>query len=115
MLFPSIKTQTVTKKLSTNISIANLRKVLERLLYNSNWIFWIFEFFIQNNLIIPNHSGFKIGDLCINQLVSITHEIYKSFDDGYEVQGVFFNISKAFDKVCQPSFPLQTKTKWYIR
>ena len=59
----------------------------------------MFEFFIQNNLITPNQSGFKTGDSCINQLISITHEIYKSFDDGYEVQGVFRDISKAFDKV----------------
>ena len=32
------------------------------------------EFFIQNNLITPNQSGFKTGDSCINQLISITHE-----------------------------------------
>ena len=31
--------------------------------------------------------------------MSITHEIYKSFDDGWEVRGVFLDISKAFDKV----------------
>ena len=59
----------------------------------------MFEFFIQNNLITPNQSGFKTGDSCINQLISITHEIYKSFDDGYEVRGVFLDILKAFDKV----------------
>ena len=59
----------------------------------------MFEFFIQNNLITPNQSGFKTGDSCINQLISVTHEIYKSFDDGYEVRGVFLDISKAFDKV----------------
>ena len=27
------------------------------------------------------------------------HEIYQSFDDGFEVKGVFLDISKAFDKV----------------
>ena len=62
-------------------------KVLERLLFNS-----IFEFFIQNNLITPNQSGFKTGDSCINELISITREIYKSFDDGYEVRGLFLDI-----------------------
>ena len=59
----------------------------------------MFQFFIQNNLITPNQSGFKIGDSCINQLIFITREIYKSFDDGYEVRGVFLDVSKAFDKV----------------
>ena len=69
-------------------------KIFERLVYNS-----LFEFFIANELISSNQSGFKPGDSCINQLLSITHEIYKSFDDGYEVRGVFLDTSKAFDKV----------------
>ena len=59
----------------------------------------MFEFFIENELISSNQSGFKPGDSCINQLLAITHEIYKSFDDGFEVRGVFLDISKAFDKV----------------
>ena len=31
--------------------------------------------------------------------MSITHDIYQSLDQGYEVRGVFLDISKAFDKV----------------
>ena len=31
--------------------------------------------------------------------LSITHEIYSTFDDGFEVRSVFLDISKAFDKV----------------
>ena len=31
--------------------------------------------------ISPNQSGFKLGDLYTNQLLAITHEIYKSVDD----------------------------------
>ena len=59
----------------------------------------MFSFFIENNLISQNQSGFMSGASCINQLLLITHESYKSFDDGCEVRGVFLNISKAFDKV----------------
>ena len=59
----------------------------------------MYSFFIENNLISQNQSGFKQGDSCINQLLSITHDIYKSFDQGCEVCGVFLDISKAFDKV----------------
>ena len=47
-------------------------KVLGRSLYKS-----MFEFFMQSNLITPNWSNFKAGDLCINQLISISHEICK--------------------------------------
>ena len=43
--------------------------------------------------------GFKPGDSCIDQLLAITHEIYKSLDDGFEVRNVFLDISKAVDKV----------------
>ena len=53
----------------------------------------------QNNLILPNHSVIKTDDLCINQLISITREINKPFDNGFEVRSVFLDISKAFDKV----------------
>ena len=59
----------------------------------------MFNFFIANKLISSNQSGFKPGDSCINQLLSITHEIYKSFDVGLEVRSVFLDLSKAFDRV----------------
>ena len=69
-------------------------KIIERLMLNE-----IFKFFIEKELILSNQSGFKPGDFCRNQLVSITHEIYKSFDEGHEVRCVFLGISKTFDKV----------------
>ena len=69
-------------------------KIFEKLIFNE-----MFKFFIENELISPNQSGFKPGDSCINQLLAITHETYKSFDDGFEVTGVFLDTSKAFDKV----------------
>ena len=49
----------------------------------------IFGFFLNRGLISANQSGFKQGGSSINQLLSITHNIYKSFDNGYEVKGVF--------------------------
>ena len=33
-------------------------------------------------------------------VISITHEIFKSFDKGHYVRGVFLDISKVFGKVC---------------
>ena len=53
-------------------------------------------FFTENNLIYSNQSGFRCGNSCVNQLLAITHDIYNSFDEGFEV---FLDISNTFDKV----------------
>ena len=55
-------------------------KIFERLLYGS-----MFKFFTENSLISQNQSGFKSGDSCTNQLLSIMHQINKSFDGGHDV------------------------------
>ena len=70
-------------------------KVFERLRYNKMFSF----FFSENDLISPKQSGFRPGDSCTNQILSIAHEILSTFDDGHEVRGVFLDISKAFDRV----------------
>ena len=56
-------------------------------------------YILWNVLISSNQSGFKQGDSYINQLLSITHDIYQFLDQGYEVRGVVLDSSKAFDKV----------------
>ena len=52
----------------------------------------VFLYLIDNNLISSHQWGFKGGDSCINQLLSITQEIYKSLDYGFEVHGVLNKI-----------------------
>ena len=59
----------------------------------------MYSFFIENDLLSSNQPGFKQEDSCINQHLSITHDIYQSLDQGYEIRGVFLDVSKAFDKV----------------
>ena len=62
-------------------------KILERLMFND-----IFNFFIEDIIILSKQAGLKQGDSCINQLISITHEIYESFDLGLKVRSVFLDI-----------------------
>ena len=69
-------------------------KIVGHLIFNE-----IFLFFIKNGIILPNQSGFKSGDSCVNEHLSITHEIYKSFDGEFDVRSVSLDISKAFYKV----------------
>ena len=51
-------------------------KIFERLIYNA-----MFKH-LDKNFISSNQSGFKPGDSYINQLIAITHDIFKGFDDG---------------------------------
>ena len=71
-------------------------KVFERVIFNS-----LYSYFIENNLITWRQSGFIKKDSTINQLLSITEMIRKSFDcePPKEVRAIFLDISKAFDKV----------------
>ena len=46
------------------------RQIFEKVIFNE-----VFKFSIENDLISSNQSGFKSGDSCINQLLSITHDI----------------------------------------
>ena len=73
----------------------------------------IFRFFIKNNLISQHQSGFKPGDSCINQLLSITHERYQSFDESFDVRSVYLDICKAFDKVWHDGIIFKLK-QWHI-
>ena len=69
-------------------------KISERLIYNK-----MLNFFTENNVISPNQSEFRSGDSFVNQLLAITYKIYNSFDEGFELRGVFLDISKGFNKV----------------
>ena len=69
--------------------LPNCFKIFERLLFNE-----LYKFLNENDLLSSNQSGVQSGDSCINQLLSITHEIYQSFDDDLEVRGVFLDFQK---------------------
>ena len=71
-------------------------KIFEKIIFNS-----LFKYLENNNLLNPHQSGFRPGDSCVHQLLSITYDICKSFDanPSLEVRGIFLDMSKAFDRV----------------
>ena len=69
-------------------------KIFEKVLFDG-----LYDFIRSNNLLSDNQSGFRPGDSTINQLLSITHDIFVSFENQSESRAVFLDISKAFDKV----------------
>ena len=71
-----------------------LAKVFEKIIFDK-----LYVYFKINNLITKNQSGFRPGDSCTNQLLSLVHEIHENFDCGLEVRSIYLDMSKAFDKV----------------
>ena len=82
-------------------------KVFERLMFN-----FLFNYFVPNKLFTECQFGFIQGDWWVAQLLSITHEIYKSFDCNplYNIKGTFLDISKAFDKVWHKALIFRLKS-----
>ena len=64
-------------------------------------LYSLYSHLVSCELLNPNQSGFRPGDSTINQLISITHTIFKAFDCNppLDVRSVYLDISKAFDRV----------------
>ena len=58
----------------------------------------MYSFLDSNHLLSEDQSGFRPGDSAINQLLSVTHEIFSSFEHFDETRAAFLDLSKAFDK-----------------
>ena len=71
-------------------------KIFKKIIFNS-----FFKYLADDKLLYCNQTGFKACDSCVHQLLSIKHELCKSFDTNpsLEVWGVFFEISKALGPV----------------
>ena len=57
-------------------------------------------FLSEEKLLNPNQSGFRPSDSCINQLIEITHEMFKAFDCNppLEIRSVFWTYLKPLIK-----------------
>ena len=64
--------------------LASCSKIFKLPIYNE-----LFTFFTDNKFISSNQSGFRSDDTCFNQLLAITHEIYKLVHDGLEIRELF--------------------------
>ena len=71
-------------------------KIFQRLIFN-----YLFEYLEKFKLLSAHESGFQAIDSCVDQLLSIVHNIYTVFDayPTLESRGIFLDISKTFDKV----------------
>ena len=70
-------------------------KMFEKCLYDT-----IYSYFEKSSLFSNGQSGFRKGDSCVSQLLSISHDILKDFDlnPPLDTRGVFLDISKTFNR-----------------
>ena len=66
---------------------------------------------MENKLLSPHNSGFHSGDGTVSQLLSITHKLTETLDDGKDVRIVYLDLSKAFDKVWHKGVLFKLKRK----
>ena len=59
----------------------------------------VFNYLVENNLLTTAQSGFIPKDSTVFQLLSIYDDFCKFLDNKTTAQAIFFDISKAFDKV----------------
>ena len=73
---------------------SHLIKVFEKVLRNA-LVAYIDEYSLFN----PNQHGFRAGHSCLSQLLSHYDRITKLLEEGYNVDVVYLDFSKAFDKL----------------
>ena len=73
---------------------SHLVKVFEKVLRNQ-----IVQHIEENNLLNPNQHGFRAGRSCLSQLVQHYDKVTKLLEEGKNVDVIYLDFSKAFDKL----------------
>lgn len=69
-------------------------KLIEHIIANH-----ILEFLERHSILTSFQHGFRKGYSTVTQLVTVTHEFAKALDNNVQVDTIFLDLSKAFDKV----------------
>ena len=67
------------------------------------------NYFLTNDLITKNQSGFSPNVSVANQLICLLHSIHSSLDINFDVRSVILDMSKAFDKVWHEGLPFKLR------
>ena len=68
-------------------------KIFEKIIFDE-----IYEHLTANKLLSDKQSGFRPGDSAINQLLSVTYDIYNAFEHHHDTRAVFLIFRKRLTK-----------------
>ena len=74
--------------------LSSLSKVLEKIVYKR-----IYSHLSEHSLLTDRQSGYRHNHSTEQQLIYLTHNMYKSLDTGRDFTAIYLDISKYFDKI----------------
>ena len=74
---------------------SHLCKLFERVVRKE-----LVSFLEEQELITPDQHGFRIGRSCLTQLVDHLDSVLRDLESGHNVDVIYIDMAKAFDKVC---------------
>ena len=75
----------------------SITKIMENIIYHN-----LYNFFEQYGLISPIQHGFVKGRSTLTQLLEVHDDWTLALENGYHIDVIFFDISKAFDSIHHP-------------
>ena len=78
-------------------------KIFEKIIFDT-----IYDFLLKEELLNPIQSGFRPSDSCINQLHTVTHEIFEAFVIH------FLKLGQSFDKVWLEGLLYKLKSMGFV-
>ena len=74
--------------------LSSLSKVFEKIVHKR-----IYAHLTENSLLTEKQSGYRSNHSTEQQLLYLTHSMYKSLDSGRDFTAIYLDISKYFDKI----------------
>ena len=74
--------------------LSPISKVFEKIVYMK-----MYSHFTENDLLTDKQSGYRRNHSTQHQLLYLTHNLYKSLDEGRDFTAIYLDISKYFDKI----------------
>ena len=95
LVFPIFKKESCKSPANYRpVSLTCICKIFEHVIYSS-----IYKHLEANSILCPPQHGFRKNRSCETQLVTTIHDIATRLNSGNQVDVLFLDFSKAFDKV----------------